>query len=208
MVHQIHKLFEQLKLIPGQKMEVQKLLFSFIGRNSMHLVWFPCISCMEFRPPWSDFHPLAWKSDSSIPAWCASGYQTDDFGGAIFSPRNFIADFGPLNRAFFGRFPKNCNKIFRKEGGRGVKGPLELFWKFIRFGVATRPLLWWWWWWWWLLWLIFLAHSRFNISASKRATAITITVCNGESFMCICINELEWSASVGASSLYLWLTSS
>ena len=70
MVHQIHKLFEQLKLIPGQKMEVQKLLFSFIGRNSMHLVWFPCISCMEFRPPWSDFHPLAWKSDSSIPAWC------------------------------------------------------------------------------------------------------------------------------------------
>ena len=72
MVHQIHKLFEQLKLIPGQKMEVQKLLFSFIGRNSMHLVWFPCISCMEFRPPWSDFHPLAWKSDSSIPAWCGS----------------------------------------------------------------------------------------------------------------------------------------
>ena len=38
----------------------------------MHLVWFPCISCMEFRPPWSDFHTLAWKSDSSIPAWCGS----------------------------------------------------------------------------------------------------------------------------------------
>ena len=38
----------------------------------MHLVWFPCISCMEFRPPWSDFHRLAWKSDSSIPAWCGS----------------------------------------------------------------------------------------------------------------------------------------
>ena len=48
------------------------MLFSFIGRNSMHLVWFSCISCMEFRPPWSDFHPLAWKSDSSIPAWCSS----------------------------------------------------------------------------------------------------------------------------------------
>ena len=72
MVHQIHKLLEQLKLIPGQNMEVQKLLLSFIGWNSMHLVWFPCISCMEFRPPWSDFHPLAWKSDSSIPAWCGS----------------------------------------------------------------------------------------------------------------------------------------
>ena len=39
----------------------------------MHLVWFPCISCIEFRPPWSDFHPLAWKSASSIPAWCGSG---------------------------------------------------------------------------------------------------------------------------------------
>ena len=72
MVHQIHKLFEQLKLIPGQNMEVQKLLFSFIGWNYMHLVWFPCISCMEFRPPWSDFHPLAWKSNSSIAAWCGS----------------------------------------------------------------------------------------------------------------------------------------
>ena len=77
MVHQIHKLLEQLKLIPGQNMEVQKLLFSFIGWNSMHLVWFPCISCMEFRPPWSDFHPLAWKSDSSIPAWCGSEMSTN-----------------------------------------------------------------------------------------------------------------------------------
>ena len=76
MVHQIHKLLEQLKLIPGQNMEVQKLLFSFIGWNSMHLVWFPYISCMEFRPPWSDFHTLAWKSDSSIPAWCGSGRST------------------------------------------------------------------------------------------------------------------------------------
>jgi hypothetical protein len=75
MVHQIHKLLEQLKLIPGQNMEVQKLLFSFIGWNYMHLVWLPCISCMEFRPPWSDFHTLAWKSDSSIPAWCGSAPQ-------------------------------------------------------------------------------------------------------------------------------------
>ena len=72
MVHQIHKLLEQLKLIPGQNMEVQRLLLFFIGCNSMHLVWFPCISCMEFRPPSSDFHTLAWKSDSSIPAWCGS----------------------------------------------------------------------------------------------------------------------------------------
>ena len=72
MVHQIHKLLEQIKLIPGQNMEVQKLLFSFISWNYMHLVWFPCISCMEFRPPWSDFRPLAWKSDSSIPARCGS----------------------------------------------------------------------------------------------------------------------------------------
>ena len=37
-VHQIHKLLEQLKLIPGQNMEVKKLLLSFIGWNSMHLV--------------------------------------------------------------------------------------------------------------------------------------------------------------------------
>ena len=100
MVHQIHKLLEQLKLIPGQNMEVQKLLFSFIGWNFMHLVWFPCISCMEFRPPWSDFHTLAWKSDSSIPAWCGS----DPLGkkqNLWFSNRENLA----VDYTFY--FPKN-----------------------------------------------------------------------------------------------------
>ena len=86
MVHQIHKLLEQLKLIPGQNMEVQKLLLFFIGWNSMHLVWFPCISCMEFRPPWSDFHPLAWKSDSSIPAWCGSALCLFQAPPVLFTP--------------------------------------------------------------------------------------------------------------------------
>ena len=33
--------------------------------------------------------------------------------------------------------------IFRKWGGGGVKGRLELFRKFIRFGIFTRPLEMW-----------------------------------------------------------------
>ena len=130
MVHQIHKLFEQLKLIPGQKMEVQKLLFSFIGRNSMHLVWFPCISCMEFRPPWSDFHTPAWKSDSSIPAWCGSVAAVVDF--KIWLAREH----------FF---------IVGTEQGRGPKSPCKFSWrpKWLIFLISLAwrhwfsPLSWW-----------------------------------------------------------------
>ena len=37
-------------------------------------------------------------------------------------------------------FQKICNIIFRKWGGGGVKGRLELFRKFIRFGAVGLPL--------------------------------------------------------------------
>ena len=39
-------------------------------------------------------------------------------------------------------FEKKCNKIFLKwEGGRGIKGDIELFQKFTRFGDATCHFL-------------------------------------------------------------------
>ena len=50
--------------------------------------------------------------------------------GGISNPKIYIAYFGPLQWAFFGRFPKNCNIIFRKWGGGGRRP----------FGSVTRPL--------------------------------------------------------------------
>ena len=58
-------------------------------------------------------------------------------GGVIFNPKIYVADFGPLYRAFFGRFPKKkYDMSFRKCGGR-VKGRLELFQKIIHFSSVS-----------------------------------------------------------------------
>ena len=71
--------------------------------------------------------------------------KTDEFsenfqGGAVFNPKSYVADFGPLYRAFFGRFrEKNLQHRFPIMRGR-VKGCLEFFRKFIRVGSLTRPL--------------------------------------------------------------------
>ena len=115
-------------------------------------------------------------------------YQNGWIFGKV--PKLYIADFGPLNRAFsawkwykrvslgyvFNQFNGNTmlnccttcisweigsyntqqsrhnehthfcreirNMIFRRWGGGGVKGRLELFRKFIRFGRADRPKVW------------------------------------------------------------------
>ena len=47
--------------------------------------------------------------------------------GVIFNPKKYVADFGPLKRAFSG---KKCNMI---------KGRLELFQKFIRLVASPVP---------------------------------------------------------------------
>ena len=63
-------------------------------------------------------------------------------GGVIFNPKIYVAGFAPLNRPFFGRFPKkNCNIFFWKWEG-GVTCCLEIFWKIIHFGRVTRPWEW------------------------------------------------------------------
>ena len=46
-------------------------------------------------------------------------------------PKNFVADFSTSR--------KKRNIVFRNEGG-GVRGRLEVFRKFIRFGGPRRPL--------------------------------------------------------------------
>ena len=46
-------------------------------------------------------------------------------GGVIFNSKIYIKDFGPLYRAFYGRFVKNCNIIFRKRGGGESKAVLN-----------------------------------------------------------------------------------
>ena len=55
-------------------------------------------------------------------------------GRIIFNPNIYVADFGPLNRAFWAW---NYATWFSENGG-GVKCRLELFWKFIRFGDSIR----------------------------------------------------------------------
>ena len=51
---------------------------------------------------------------------------------------NYIADFCHYKR-FFGHEFRKKNAIWFSENGGGVKGRLEFFQKFIRFGRAIRP---------------------------------------------------------------------
>ena len=60
-------------------------------------------------------------------------------GGGIFDPKINVADFGPLH-CFFRRFYKNNLQQNFWKWGEGVKGRLEFFWKFVRFGGVIRPL--------------------------------------------------------------------
>ena len=54
--------------------------------------------------------------------------KTDEFSkkfqrrGVIFNPKNYVAEFGPLDRALFGRFPKKWQHDFPKMRGGRVKG--------------------------------------------------------------------------------------
>ena len=59
-------------------------------------------------------------------------------GGVIFNPKIYVADVGPLYRAFLRRLPKKMQCNFPNIS-RGVKGRLKLFRKFIRFGILTGP---------------------------------------------------------------------
>ena len=59
-------------------------------------------------------------------------------GRGHFQFKNLYCRLWAFVRGIFGRFPKNCNVIFRKLGG-GVKGRLEFFRKIIPFGSLTRP---------------------------------------------------------------------
>ena len=67
-------------------------------------------------------------------------------GGVIFNPKIYVADFCHYRLYFGHEFQKKiCNITFRKcffseNEGRGVRGRLELFRKFIRFGRGRRPL--------------------------------------------------------------------
>ena len=62
MVHQIHKLLEQLKLIPGQNMEVQKLLF-FFYRLEFHALGLISIHCLNALV---GFPSMSWKYDQQL----------------------------------------------------------------------------------------------------------------------------------------------
>ena len=59
--------------------------------------------------------------------------------GVIFNPKNNFADFCHYRRYFGHEFRKKLQYDFPKMKGGGVKGRLELFRKFIRFGVARLP---------------------------------------------------------------------
>ena len=54
--------------------------------------------------------------------------------GVIFNSKIYIADFCHYRRSFGHEFRKNLQYDFPKMRGGGVKGRLELFRKFIRFG--------------------------------------------------------------------------
>ena len=47
-------------------------------------------------------------------------------GGVIFNPKIYVAGFAPLNRPFFGRFPKKIAKYFSEIEGGGS----HAVWKF------------------------------------------------------------------------------
>ena len=55
--------------------------------------------------------------------------KTSEGGWVIFNQNIYVADFGPLNRAFWAWNWKNCNMIFWKwgKGGRGSKA-IKLYW--------------------------------------------------------------------------------
>ena len=80
------------------------------------------------------------KGRDTLPNWMKSSKR----GGGAFSSRKFLLQILDLHKGlFFGRFPKKiCNIIVQKwgEGGIGVEGRLEFFWKFIQFGIASFPL--------------------------------------------------------------------
>ena len=62
-------------------------------------------------------------------------------GGESFSIQKFILQIFANCRLYFGHeFRKNLQYDFPKIRGWGVKGRLELFRKFIRFGNAGHPL--------------------------------------------------------------------
>ena len=59
-------------------------------------------------------------------------------GGGSFSIQKFMLQiFAIIDNTLVMNFRKNCNITFRKWGG-GIKGRLELFRKFIRFGCARH----------------------------------------------------------------------
>ena len=59
--------------------------------------------------------------------------------GRVGLPKIYIADFGPIYRALERAFGEKMQYNFPKIRG-GIKGRLEFFRKFVRFGTATRPL--------------------------------------------------------------------
>ena len=63
-------------------------------------------------------------------------------GGVIFNPKNYIADFVPLKRAFWAWLSEKFATWFSKNEGGG-QSRLELFRKFIPVGGATRSLIVW-----------------------------------------------------------------
>ena len=67
-------------------------------------------------------------------------FQRAEGGGMVIFKLKFMLQILDLSIGLFRTFSeKNCYIIFRKGGG-GVKGRLEFFQKFIRFGTATCPL--------------------------------------------------------------------
>ena len=55
--------------------------------------------------------------------------------------KNYVADFCHYRRYFGHEFQKKLQHNFPKMSGGAVKGRLELFRKFIRFGRGRRPLI-------------------------------------------------------------------
>ena len=88
---------------------------------------------LRMKDDWQCWHDEWW----CLWIWTGCATITDDFSEL---PKIYVADFGSLYRAFFGRFTeKVCNTPFQIWGG-GVKGRLNFFRKFICFGSATPPI--------------------------------------------------------------------
>ena len=72
--------------------------------------------------------------------------KTDEFlekfqkgGGVISNPKIYVADFCHYKRFLGHVFRKKSATWFSENEGGGIKGRLELFQKFIRFGSAALP---------------------------------------------------------------------